>query len=200
MINRSALKSWSLDSLKGNWGIAIGAYLIYAVIIAILGTTGVGSIFAGLIAVGHTAVTVSLIRTKSAKIESMLSGITENFGTKFVSTLLVTLFTALWSMLFVIPGLVKSYSYAMTNYILLDRPELSATDAITESRKMMNGHKMELFILDLSFIGWYILVGLTFGIASLYVTPYHMGARAAFYETLKSANAEAAPVVEETVA
>ena len=130
----------------------------------------------------------------------MLSGITENFGTKFVSTLLVTLFTALWSMLFVIPGLVKSYSYAMTNYILLDRPELSATDAITESRKMMNGHKMELFILDLSFIGWYILVGLTFGIASLYVTPYHMGARAAFYETLKSANAEAAPVVEETVA
>ena len=202
MINRSALKSWSLDSLKGNWGTAIGAYLIYFVIVSLLSTvtSGIGSIFSGLVMLGYVAITLSLIRTKSAKINLMLSAATENFGTKFVSTLLVSLFTYLWSLLFVIPGIVKGYSYAMTNYILLDRPELGATDAITESRKMMDGHKMELFLLDLSFFGWYCLVALTFGIASLYVTPYHMGARAAFYETLKSASTEVDSTAAENTA
>lgn len=202
MINRSALKSWSLDSLKGNWGTAIGAYLIYFVIVSVLSavTSGIGSIFSGLVMLGYVAITLSLIRTKSAKINLMLSAATENFGTKFVSTLLVSLFTYLWSLLFVIPGIVKGYSYAMTNYILLDRPELGAADAITESRKMMDGHKMELFLLDLSFFGWYCLVVLTFGIASLYVTPYHMGARAAFYETLKSASTEVDSTAAENTA
>ena len=202
MINRSALKSWSLDSLKGNWGTAIGAYLIYFVIVSVLSavTSGIGSIFSGLVMLGYVAITLSIIRTKSAKINLMLSAATENFGTKFVSTLLVSLFTYLWSLLFVIPGIVKGYSYAMTNYILLDRPELGAADAITESRKMMDGHKMELFLLDLSFFGWYCLVALTFGIASLYVTPYHMGARAAFYETLKSASTEVDSTAAENTA
>ena len=185
MINRAALKTWAKDSLKDNWGIAIGSLLIYAVIVALLGMTGIGGLLAGLVAVGYYAINLSLIRTRTAKIETFISSITDNFGTKLVSTILMTVFTMLWSMLFFIPGIVKSYSYAMTPYLLLDRPELSATDAITESRKMMNGHKMELFLLDLSFIGWMILVFVTFGIASLYVTPYMNAARTAFYETLK---------------
>ena len=185
MINRAALKTWAKDSLKDNWGIAIGSFLIYTVIVALLGMTGIGGLLAGLVAVGYCAINLSLIRTRTAKIETFISSITDNFGTKLVSTLLMTLFTMLWSMLFLIPGIVKSYSYAMTPYLLLDRPELSATDAITESRKMMNGHKMELFLLDLSFIGWILLVIVTFGIAYLYVTPYMQAARTAFYETLK---------------
>ena len=190
MINRAALKTWAKDSLKGNWGIAIGAYVLYAVIVGVLSGTGVGGFFAGLVALGYVAITLTLIRTKTAKLDTMISAITDNFGTKFVGTLLVSLFTALWTLLFIIPGIVKGYSYAMTNYILLDRPELSATEAITESRKMMDGHKMELFVLDLSFIGWVLLSIVTFGIAFLYVEPYMLATRAAFYETLKSANAE----------
>ena len=76
----------------------------------------------------------------------------------------------------------------MTPYILLDKPELSATDAITESRNMMNGHKMELFLLDLSFIGWILLSILTCGILFIYVVPYMQAARAEFYRTLKGEN------------
>ena len=105
------------------------------------------------------------------------------------------LYTFLWSLLFIIPGIVKSYSYAMTPYILLDRPELSATDAIKESEKMMNGHKMELFILDLSFIGWILLSMLTCGILVLYVEPYMMATKSAFYLELNGPDPE--PAVEE---
>ena len=112
--------------------------------------------------------------------------------------LLVQIYIMLWTLLFYIPGIVKSYSYAMTPYILLDKPELSATDAITESRKMMNGHKMELFILDLSFIGWILLSLLTCGILFLYVAPYMQAARAEFYRTLKGDDEPKAdePIIE----
>jgi uncharacterized membrane protein len=202
MINRAVLKSWAKDSLKNNWGIAIGSLLLYSLIAGVLSSIGVGSIFTGLIALGYIAVILSLVRTKTAKIETMFSAITENFGTRFVSTLLVFVYTFLWSLLFIIPGIVKSLSYSMTNFILLDRPELSATEAINESRRMMNGHKMELFVLELSFIGWILFAVVTFGIGSLYVTPYMNATIAAFYETLKSENSEnasaAAASAEET--
>ena len=86
----------------------------------------------------------------------------------------------------------------MTPYLLLDRPELSATEAITESRKMMNGHKMDLFLLDLSFIGWVLLSILTCGILFFYVAPYMQAARAEFYRTLKGDDEPKAdePVIE----
>ena len=79
----------------------------------------------------------------------------------------------------------------MTCYILNDHPEMSATEAITESRKMMNGHKMEYFILQLSFIGWILLSVLTFGLLLFYVLPYMQATNAAFYEKLKTC-----PVIE----
>ena len=186
MINRAELKSQALGSLRGNWGTAILAWLIYLLITGILGGTGVGSLFAGLVYVGYAAVTVSLIRTGSAKLESMVTCITERFAEKFVSTLLVSIFTFLWTLLFIIPGIIKAFAYSMTPYILNDRPELSATDAIKESCRMMYGHKMDLFILYLSFIGWDILCVLTFGILSFYVSPYKANTVAAFYEKIKS--------------
>jgi uncharacterized membrane protein len=83
---------------------------------------------------------------------------------------------------------VKGYSYAMTYYLLKDHPEMSATEAITESRRMMNGNKMRLFRLNLSFIGWYLLCFVTFGIALLWVLPYYHTACAAFYEDIKNAD------------
>ncbi len=88
-------------------------------------------------------------------------------------------------MLLYIPGIIKSYSYAMTYYIAQDEPELSAEKCICKSMDMMKGHKMELFLLDLSFIGWILLCILTGGIALLWVEPYYLSARAAFYEELK---------------
>jgi uncharacterized membrane protein len=88
----------------------------------------------------------------------------------------------------------------MTLFILKDNPEMSATDAITESRRMMNGNKWRLFCLDFSFIGWILLSALTCGILYILVYPYMYAARAAFYESLKGApvETEATEVVDET--
>lgn len=192
-MNRRELKTLAKESLKGNWGIAIGAMLIYMVISYALGATGIGSIFLGFIVVGYYAVNLKLIRTKTAKIEDLFSGC-KNFVTNFLAYLLMEIFTFLWSLLFIIPGIVKAIAYSMTPYILNDHPEMSATEAITESRKMMNGHKMEYFVLQLSFLGWIILSSFTWGILLLYVMPYMQATSAAFYEKLKEM-----PVIEDNV-
>ena len=101
------------------------------------------------------------------------------------------LFIILWSLLFVIPGIVKGYSYRMVPYILAENPEIGAMDAITLSRKMMNGNKMKAFMLDLSFIGWTLLACLTCGLLFIfYVQPYYNCTCAELYNALKTERAE----------
>ena len=100
--------------------------------------------------------------------------------------LLMTVYTFLWTLCLIIPGIIKSFSYAMTPYILNERPELSADEAIELSMKMMEGHKMDLFIFHLSFIGWYLLAMLTCFIGYLWLIPYVYTAQAAFYEDVKA--------------
>ena len=78
----------------------------------------------------------------------------------------------MWSLLLFIPGIIKAFSYAATFYLLREHPEMGAKEAITTSRAIMDGHKMEAFILGLSFIGWWLLVIVTFGLAGFYVIPY----------------------------
>ncbi len=97
----------------------------------------------------------------------------------------VTVFTALWSLLFVIPGIMASYSYAMAPFIMAENPDISANDAIKASKEMMQGNRLELFSLDLTFIGWNLLALVTLGISTLFVTPYHNQAHAVFYEDLR---------------
>ena len=84
-----------------------------------------------------------------------------------------------------IPGVVKSSSYAMTPFILAEHPEMTASAAIDASKAMMDGHKMDLFLLQLTFIGWELLSGLTLGIGHLFLNPYRNAATAVFYENLK---------------
>ena len=110
----------------------------------------------------------------------------ERFGTGFAQRFLRTLYTALWTLLFVVPGIIKSLSYAMTPFILEDHPELTASEAINRSKKLMDGHKMDLFILNLTFIGWGILSVLTFGIGFLFLNPYQNAAYAAFYRDIST--------------
>ena len=112
------------------------------------------------------------------------------FGTGFAQRFLRTLYTALWTLLFVIPGIIKSLSYAMTPFILEDHPELTASEAINRSKKLMDGHKMDLFILSLTFIGWDILSALTFGIGFLFLNPYRNAAYAAFYRNISAPRQE----------
>ncbi len=97
------------------------------------------------------------------------------------------LFLFLWGLLFIIPGIIKSYSYRMVPYILAEDPNISGKDAITLSRQMMDGQKWNTFVLDLSFIGWYLLSVLTLGILGIfYVKPYKCSTDAELYQTLKS--------------
>ena len=108
------------------------------------------------------------------------------FSDTLVTGLLYYLYIFLWSLLFIIPGIIKSYAYSMTYYIMQDNETISGNDAITASRKMMYGHKWELFILDLTFIGWYLVGSLCFGVGVLWVSAYNECARVAFYEDLKN--------------
>lgn len=103
--------------------------------------------------------------------------------------LLMYILVFLWSLLFLIPGIIKTYSYAMTPYILHENPDLTASEAIHRSRMMMKGHKFDLFWLQLSFIGWFFLSIFTCGIGFLWLQPYYYTAQAAFYEEVKSSYA-----------
>ncbi|MBQ9443358.1 MAG: DUF975 family protein [Lachnospiraceae bacterium] len=103
-----------------------------------------------------------------------------------LTILLRDVFLALWICLLIIPGIIKSYSYMMVPYILLDEPELSGKEVITRSREMMNGHKWRAFLMDLSFIGWMFLSFITCGLVGIfYEKPYRMSAKAALYHELK---------------
>ena len=100
--------------------------------------------------------------------------------------ILMGIFEFLWTMLFIIPGIIKAFSYAMTPYILVEHPEMSANQAINESIRLMKGHKFDLFYLYLSFIGWGILSVLTLGIGFLWLIPYMETSQAAFYADVKA--------------
>ena len=169
MYNRIQLKMQAKQSLTGKWGIAIGTIVIASLILGVSAYIPVASIvLSGIFSVGLAIVMLEIVRNWEVQFTDMFKGF-NNFGTNCIAGVLVSVFTILWSLLFVIPGIIKAYSYSMTFYILADHPEMSAKDAIRTSQVMMEGHKMDLFILELSFFGWYLLCGITFGLAALYV-------------------------------
>ena len=112
----------------------------------------------------------------------------ENFGRKLGGYLWMVLFSFLWSLLFFIPGIIKGFSYAMAPYILADCPNVKAKDALKLSMRIMKGHKWELFVFELSFLGWGILSALTFGILEIfYVGPYMQSSYATYYLEVREA-------------
>lgn len=110
----------------------------------------------------------------------------KNYVQKFLLKLLVAIFTGLWCILFIIPGIVYHYKTYFVDFIMADNPEMTWKETIELSKKMTNGHKGELFVFDLSFILWYMLVGFTFFIAGIYVYPYIATAQALYYENFKA--------------
>ena len=130
--------------------------------------------------------TVSLLRNhreESVDLENLFDGFRGGRYTRvFCAIFLVNLFTFLWALLLIIPGIMKAFSYALTPYIIMDEPELTARQAITRSCEIMQGRRWKLFCLYLSFIGWGILSILTFGIGFLWLVPYMNASVAAFYE------------------
>jgi uncharacterized membrane protein len=109
-----------------------------------------------------------------------------NYWHKVGAMILSYVLVFLWTLLFFIPGFIKTFSYAMTPYILDENPELGPSEAIHRSRLMMKGHKFDLFWLWLSFIGWGILNIFTCGIGSFWLMPYMYTSTAAFYQEVKA--------------
>ena len=190
-MKRSELKKQAKAALKGKWGIAILIGLVYIAISYVAGSIPGASLVTPVFAFGFAAFYLAVTRGGEAKFEMLFTESFSNFLKKWGAVWLKTLYLLLWYLLFIIPGVVKSYSYAMTDYILLDNPEMGVNEAITESRRMMNGYKWKLFVLDLSFIGWRLLclipvVGTVLNV--LYLTPYIAATKAQFYEELKKVN------------
>jgi len=107
------------------------------------------------------------------------------FSQSFVVCFLKNIFIFLWSLLLIVPGIIKSYSYAMTAFIAYDDPTILSNEAITKSREMMEGNKWKLFCLEISYIGWLLLSILTLGILGLWVLPKLHQAKYNFYLNLK---------------
>ena len=195
----SEYKNMALGSLEGKWTIAAVASLITFLILEVAGASPTlvadpvpGMVAQGIITIlllplfwGYLVYFLRLIREENIDYERLFDGFSQYIRIT-LAELLKGIYVLLWLLLFIIPGFVKSYSYAMTEFILRDNPEISGEDAICQSMKMMDGHKMQLFLLDLSMIGWFILSCLTLGIGFIFLVPYNYTARAHFYEDLKA--------------
>lgn len=188
-MTRAELKSAAKEQIKGKIGILFVITLILVIIMVACRFIPIVGGIAAIIITPAFSLSFCMIYLKIAKKEDI--GVGDLFS-GFNSTgkalwlyILVNFFTFLWSCLFVIPGIIKKYSYSMAFYILADNPELTAREALSKSKEIMNGHKMELFVLQLSFILWYLLVGITLGIASIYVTPYINATTVNFYNSIK---------------
>ena len=173
-------------STSGGINDQLGAVLIgsaiYIAIAAIL-LAAVYFVLGSVIEAGYARFNMNLVDRTEAKIESLFTYF-YNWKTTAATRFLKTLYSFLWSLLFIIPGIIASYSYAMTGYILAEHPELTASEAIASSKEMMSGNRFRLFCLQLSFIGWAILCAFTFGIGNLWLSPYRQAATAAFYREI----------------
>lgn len=206
-MTRAEMKCKAKSFLQGNWGWSVGIAFVYWVATSILGaanryTQSYDSLFAELLALIMTVVVAmlgiswqytALALVDGDKEQANFNGIlsvfeNKRFGTSFVSWLLIVIFVILWSILLIIPGIIKLVAYSQTFMIIKDKMDagekISASEAITESRKLMNGHKMDFFVLQLSFLGWWILDLITLGIAGLWVMPYTYTTNAQFYRQL----------------
>ena len=187
-MRNSMIKQSAKVNLKGNYGIAILALLITIALSYAASSLSIGlaAIFVLPVYVGYAKFHVILAKNLEPEVDVMFDGFRNRYFDHVLSLLLQKLFIFLWALLLIIPGIVKSFSYAMVPYILQDEDyDVYSTDAITLSREMMDGYKGKLFMLHLSFIGWYILTALTLGLLALYVQPYLKQSEAIFYEDVK---------------
>ena len=137
-----------------------------------------------IVEIGYAKVNLNLMQHEEPSFDTLFAYL-PYWKTAVISSLLRSLYVLLWSLLFIIPGIVASYSYRMTSYILAENPELTASEAIDMSKQMMEGKRMDLFILELTFLGWDILCMLTLGIGYLWLGPYKQATFAAFYKDLR---------------
>lgn len=180
------------ESLHGHWGLGVGVMVLYLIIDAgVSFIPGIGFIasllISGPLVVGLSLVFLELARQSSAEVGQLFHGFSR-FGTALGAYLLLTLFIVLWSLLLVIPGIIATYAYAMTYFVIADDSTVGPLQAITRSKEMMRGRKWKLFCLFWRFFGWMILSILTLGIGFLWLGPYMQTSLAHFYDDVRQGN------------
>lgn len=198
MQNHQTYKNRALDSLEGNWAKGALATLILIVIEGFAGEgisypfgeltgAGISSIwymFCLPLEWGFTVFFLRLIRHEDTNLERLFDGY-KDFLRIFLAELLVGLAIFCGVLLLIVPGIILFTMFSMTEYVLKDNPGMSATDAMRESARLTEGHRMDIFMLILSFIGWAILSLMTLGIGFLFLSPYYSSTMAHYYEDLK---------------
>ena len=198
-MNRAELKAAAKEQIKGNIGMLFLCGLIIAGISFACAIFPIAMILVTPpLSVGLCMVYLGLTEGKKAEVGTMFKGF-QVFGKSIWLTILVAVFTFLWTLLFYIPGIIKTYSYSMAFYVLADNPEMTAREALRESKEIMKGHKWELFVLELSFILWMILGLFTLGFAYIYVIPYMSATVANFYQKIKRQPQVVETPVEEMI-
>ena len=206
-------RAW--DKLRGNWNTFAIIFLIYfAIVGALEGFSGVepqkdastyillsvfsiaSFIISGPLEFGLRKTALAVSRVQSIRVEGLFDGF-KDFTRTFLLYLINSILIFLWSLLLIVPGIIKAISYSMSYHILEENPNMSANEARIESMKLMEGHKWRYFCLMFSFIGWLLLSILTFGILLLWVNPYMYVASAEFYNDLKGNAVEISTKPEE---
>lgn len=195
-MNSRELRQQAWSKLSGNWGGPIAVTIVYGLIIGLINGLsefvpflGLASlIVTGPLMVGISGYFINFAKSRNPDFEQLFDGFKYSFGNSIVLNILTGLFVFLWALLFIIPGIVKAYAYSMGPYLMAENPSITATEALDESQRLMDGHKMDLFILQLSFFGWFLLGIITFGIALIWVVPYMQAATAEFYVEISGGN------------
>ena len=204
-MNRAELKAKAKAQIKGKIGIIFLISLIMSAVSALaaflLGMIPVvGALIASIVvtsafALSTVQIFLAVTAGKTPEVKDAFGGFND-FWAAFKVAFLTGLYTFLWSLLFVIPGIIKAISYSMSMYVLAENKGMSARECIKASKEMTDGHKWELFVLELSFIGWSLLAAVTFGIAAIWVVPYALTTYTYAYHELK---AKTVPVQEAEI-
>ena len=189
----------TIFSTGGGLNSEIGAFLVGSAIyitIAAIVMAVVYFVLGSIISVGYARFNLDLVDRGEPGFETLF-GYFSYWKTTAIARLLQSVYILLWSLLFIIPGIIATYSYAMTEFILAENPDLTASEAIARSKEMMSGNRWRLFCLHFSFVGWDILSSLTLGIGNLWLRPYKQAANAAFYREITGFGATSFEYVEE---
>lgn len=179
MLGNPEIRRIAREKLSKNWVPPIVVCVIYSFIYS--AASGLVLIIGGPFRLGLSTFFLKLIRDEDADFDDLFGGFND-FASSFLLFVLVGIFTFLWSLLFVIPGIIAALRYALAFYIMRDNPGIKAMDAIEKSKQLMAGYKGQLFMLGLSFIGWSLLALLTCCIGFLWLVPYMEASFAAFYQ------------------
>ena len=164
------------ESLKGNWLLAVGTFLVYLLIALIPSSIKyvgfiISLLISGPFALGLAIFSLSIARGQEAKMEQIFDGF-KLFSKALLTYLLMVVIVLLWMLLLIIPGIIAGLSYSMTFYILADDNSLEPMAALDKSKQMMDGHKWKLFFLGLMFFGLALLCIFTLGIGFLWLLPF----------------------------